>query len=196
MADFLVFNQEMIALLKAGLPVVHSFEILLERQQSAALRRVLADVREQVNSGASLSEAFAEQGDLFPRLFWTSLKAGREDRARSRRVLRRYPEVPEDGHRLVPQGRLDARLSGHPDPALGRPDRDPDDVRDPAVLGVLRRLPRRAAAADADRHRHGRLPAQTTSSRSSWAASSSALLSRIPLDPDGARRGGAGRRRC
>ena len=39
--DFLVFNQEMIALLKAGLPVVHSFEILLERQESPVLRRVL-----------------------------------------------------------------------------------------------------------------------------------------------------------
>ncbi|HYR46032.1 MAG TPA: hypothetical protein VER78_03410, partial [Thermoanaerobaculia bacterium] len=38
MRDFLVFNQELIALLKAGLPVVHSFELLLERQESATLR--------------------------------------------------------------------------------------------------------------------------------------------------------------
>ncbi len=89
MADFLVFNQEMIALLKAGLPVVHSFEILLERQQSAALRRVLADVKEKVNAGASLSEAFAAQGDVFPRLFWTSLKAG-EKSGEIESVLRRY----------------------------------------------------------------------------------------------------------
>jgi type IV pilus assembly protein PilC len=73
MADFLVFNQEMIALLKAGLPVVRSFEILLERQESSALRAVLADIKDRVNSGASISEAFAEQGDIFPRLYWTSL---------------------------------------------------------------------------------------------------------------------------
>jgi type IV pilus assembly protein PilC len=79
----------MIALLKAGLPVVHSFEILLERQESPALRRVLADVRERVNSGASISEAFAEQGDLFPRLYWTSLKAG-EKTGEIESVLRRY----------------------------------------------------------------------------------------------------------
>ncbi len=88
-ADFLVFNQEMIALLKAGLPVVHSFEILLERQESPTLRRVLADVKDKVNSGASLSEAFADQGDLFPRLYWTSLKAG-EKSGEIESVLRRY----------------------------------------------------------------------------------------------------------
>jgi type IV pilus assembly protein PilC len=89
MADFLVFNQEMIALLKAGLPVVRSFEILLERQESAALREVLADVKDRVNSGASISDAFAEQGDIFPRLYWTSLKAG-EKSGEIESVLRRY----------------------------------------------------------------------------------------------------------
>ena len=89
MADFLVFNQEMIALLKAGLPVVRSFEILLERQESSALRAVLADVKDRVNSGASISEAFAEQGDIFPRLYWTSLKAG-EKSGEIEGVLRRY----------------------------------------------------------------------------------------------------------
>jgi type IV pilus assembly protein PilC len=89
MSEFLIFNQEMIALLKAGLPVVHSFEILLERQESPVLRRVLQDVRDRVNSGASISEAFAEQGDLFPRLYWTSLKAG-EKSGEIESVLRRY----------------------------------------------------------------------------------------------------------
>jgi type IV pilus assembly protein PilC len=89
MADFLIFNQEMIALLKAGLPVVRSFEILLERQKNPIMRRVLADVRERVNSGMSISEAFAEEGDLFPRLYWTSLKAG-EKSGEIESVLRRY----------------------------------------------------------------------------------------------------------
>ncbi len=89
MADFLVFNQEMIALLKAGLPVVRSLEILLERQRSPTLRRVLGNIKDRINSGASLSEAFAEQGDLFPRLYATSLKAG-EKSGEIESVLRRY----------------------------------------------------------------------------------------------------------
>ncbi|HEY2797254.1 MAG TPA: type II secretion system F family protein [Thermoanaerobaculia bacterium] len=89
MSEFLIFNQELIALLKAGLPVVRSFEILLERQKSPTLRRVLADVRQRVNSGSSISEAFAAEGDLFPRLYWTSLKAG-EKSGEIETVLRRY----------------------------------------------------------------------------------------------------------
>jgi len=89
MRDFLIFNQEMIALLKAGLPVVHSFEILLERQESPTLRRVLADIRDRITSGSSLSDAFAAQGDVFPRLYWTSLKAG-EKSGEIESVLRRY----------------------------------------------------------------------------------------------------------
>jgi type IV pilus assembly protein PilC len=89
MGEFLIFNQEMIALLKAGLPVVRSFEILLERQKNPVLKRVLMDVRERVNSGSSISDAFAEEGDLFPRLYWTSLKAG-EKSGEIEAVLRRY----------------------------------------------------------------------------------------------------------
>jgi type IV pilus assembly protein PilC len=50
---------------------------------------VLTDVRERVNSGMSISEAFAEEGDLFPRLYWTSLKAG-EKSGEIEAVLRRY----------------------------------------------------------------------------------------------------------
>jgi type IV pilus assembly protein PilC len=89
MGEFLIFNQELMALLKAGLPVVRCFEILLERQKNPTLRRVLSDVRERVNSGSSISEAFAEEGDLFPRLYWTSLKAG-EKSGELEAVLRRY----------------------------------------------------------------------------------------------------------
>ena len=89
MRDFIIFNQELIALLKAGLPVVHSLELLMERQESATLRRVLVDVRDRVNAGAAISDAFAEQGDLFPRLYWTSLKAG-EKSGEIESVLRRY----------------------------------------------------------------------------------------------------------
>jgi type IV pilus assembly protein PilC len=68
---------------------VRSFEILLERQKGPTLRRVLTDVRERVNSGMSISEAFAEEGNLFPRLYWTSLKAG-EKSGEIESVLRRY----------------------------------------------------------------------------------------------------------
>jgi type IV pilus assembly protein PilC len=88
-ADFLVFNQELVALLKAGLPVVQAFALLQERQKSPTLKRVLTDVGERVRAGSSISDAFAEEGDLFPRLYSTSLKAG-EKSGEIENVLRRF----------------------------------------------------------------------------------------------------------
>jgi type IV pilus assembly protein PilC len=89
LAEFLVFNQELVALLKAGLPVVSGFEILLERQQNPSFKRILTDIREQLVSGVALSDAFLSHGDIFPRLYATSLKAG-ERSGEVERVLRRY----------------------------------------------------------------------------------------------------------
>ncbi len=88
-ADFLVFNQELVALLKAGLPAVHAFELLHERQKNPTLRRVLGDVGDRVKAGSAISDAFSEEGDLFPRLYATSLKAG-EKSGEIENVLRRY----------------------------------------------------------------------------------------------------------
>lgn len=87
--EFLVFNQELVALLKAGLPVVAGLEILLERQKNPDFRRILADVKEQLVSGTALSDAFLSHGDAFPRLYATSLKAG-ERSGEVEKVLRRF----------------------------------------------------------------------------------------------------------
>lgn len=88
-AEFVVFNQELVALLKAGLPIVAGFEILLERQENARFKRILVDIREQLISGVALSDAFLSHGEVFPRLYATSLKAG-ERSGEVEKVLRRY----------------------------------------------------------------------------------------------------------
>jgi len=87
--EFLVFNQELVALLKAGLPIVNGLDILLERQQNARFRAILKDVRDQLVSGVALSDAFLAHGEVFPRLYSTSLKAG-ERSGEIEKVLRRY----------------------------------------------------------------------------------------------------------
>jgi type IV pilus assembly protein PilC len=74
--EFLVFNKELSALVRAGLPIMTCLEILLERRKNPAFRRALTDVRERVKSGESLSEAFGAQGDLFPPLYSASLASG------------------------------------------------------------------------------------------------------------------------
>jgi type IV pilus assembly protein PilC len=72
----LVFAQELAALLKAGLPLFQSLDVMLERQRDPLLRQSLATVREKVKSGTALSDAFRQEGDLYPPVFAASLVAG------------------------------------------------------------------------------------------------------------------------
>jgi len=86
---FLTFNQELLALVKAGLPILQSFDIMLERQKSERFREVLADIREKLKSGVALSDAFASYGEAFPPIYSTSLRAG-ERSGDLEGVLRRF----------------------------------------------------------------------------------------------------------
>lgn len=72
----LVFAQELAALLRAGLPLFQSLDVMLERQRDPLLRQSLAAVREKVKSGTALSDAFRREGDLYPPIFSASLVAG------------------------------------------------------------------------------------------------------------------------
>ncbi len=74
--DFVVFNQEFAALLKAGLPVLSALELLLSRKRNTFFERVLEQVKEEVRAGASLSEAFANRGEVFPRIYPATIASG------------------------------------------------------------------------------------------------------------------------
>jgi type IV pilus assembly protein PilC len=87
--EFIIFNQELVALLRAGLPIVSGFDILIERQANARFKRILTDIREQLVSGDAMSDAFAAHGEEFPRLYATSLKAG-ERSGEVATVLKRF----------------------------------------------------------------------------------------------------------
>lgn len=89
--DFLLFNQQFAALLKAGLPVLQSIQMLRQRSPNAKLRTVLADVETRIKSGSALSEAFAAQGETFPKIYSASVLAG-ERSGNIDEVLRRYVE--------------------------------------------------------------------------------------------------------
>ena len=105
--EFIIFNQELAALLKAGLPLLQSLNIMLERMHNPQLRGVLTDVRDKVKSGISLSQAFASHGDLFPRIYSASLLAG-ETSGSLEEVLRRYVRDMKliEGTRKKVQGAL------------------------------------------------------------------------------------------
>jgi type IV pilus assembly protein PilC len=85
----LVFCQELAALLKAGLPLYQSLDVMLERQRDPIFRQSLQNVRERVKSGSSLSDAFQAEGRLYPPIFSASLVAGERSGALET-VLRRF----------------------------------------------------------------------------------------------------------
>jgi type IV pilus assembly protein PilC len=87
--EFLVYNQELATLLKAGMALVPSLDILRQRVANPTFKAVLDDVYERVKAGSALSDAFAEQGDLFPAVYAASLMAG-ERSGNLDAVIRRY----------------------------------------------------------------------------------------------------------
>ncbi len=88
-ALLLVFGQELAALLKAGLPLLQSLDVTLERQADPMFRRSLLAVRDRIQSGSSLSDAFRAEGELYPPMFSASLVAG-ERSGSLETVLRRF----------------------------------------------------------------------------------------------------------
>lgn len=87
--EFLVFNQELATLLKAGMPLVQSLDILRTRLANPVFKAVLDDVHAKVRAGTALSDAFQEHGELFPAVYTASLMAG-ERAGNLDAVLRRF----------------------------------------------------------------------------------------------------------
>ncbi|HVS16372.1 MAG TPA: type II secretion system F family protein [Thermoanaerobaculia bacterium] len=87
--EFLLFNQELAGLLKAGLPLLQALDLVLERQRNRDFREILVDVRDRVRGGEELSQAFMEHGDRFPRLYGSTLMAG-ERTGELETVIRRF----------------------------------------------------------------------------------------------------------
>lgn len=85
---FLVFNQQLLTLLKAGLPVLGALDLLIKRQRDSYLRTLLQNVRERVKGGELMSEAFSAQ-NVFPKIYTSTLMAG-EKSGNMDEVLSRY----------------------------------------------------------------------------------------------------------
>jgi type IV pilus assembly protein PilC len=87
--ELLVFNQELATLIKAGMPLVQSLDILRQRVSNPTFKAVLDGVYEKVKAGTALSDAFGEHPDLFPAVYSASLMAG-ERAGNLDEVIRRY----------------------------------------------------------------------------------------------------------
>jgi type IV pilus assembly protein PilC len=85
---FLIYNQQFLTLIKAGLPILSSLDLLIKRQKDANLRSLLHNVRDRVKGGELLSNAFVAQR-VFPKIYSATLLAG-EKSGNMEEVLGRY----------------------------------------------------------------------------------------------------------
>jgi len=86
--QFVIFNQQFVTLIHAGLPIIQSIELLIKRQRNPFFRSVLQNVRDRLRGGELLSEAFAAQ-KVFPKVYTTTLLAG-EKSGNLEEVMGRY----------------------------------------------------------------------------------------------------------
>jgi len=88
--EFIVFNQQFVTLIKAGLPILMGLDLLRKRQRNPFFQSALENIRDRVKSGQSLSEAFEAQGHgVSSRIYTTTLLAG-ERSGNLEEVLNRY----------------------------------------------------------------------------------------------------------
>jgi type IV pilus assembly protein PilC len=85
---FLIFNQQFVTLIRAGLPILKALDLLADRLTDPKLGPYIQTVRDEVRNGAQLSDAFADQG-IFPPIYITSIMAGEKSGALGE-VLERF----------------------------------------------------------------------------------------------------------
>jgi type IV pilus assembly protein PilC len=74
-SEFLILNQQFNTLIKAGLPILRALDLLATRAASPKLRPIVAQIRDRVREGKSLSESVDEAG-VFSKVYSTAILAG------------------------------------------------------------------------------------------------------------------------
>src|SRR5207249_5839228 len=76
--EFLIFNQELLALVKAGLPVLRVWDLLIERARHQGFQQALRMIRQDIRGGSSASEALTKHPGYFSDLYVATIRAGEQ----------------------------------------------------------------------------------------------------------------------
>ena len=151
--QFVIFNQQFLTLVRAGLPIVQALELLAKRQRNQYFRMLLEDVRDRTKGGELISDAFEKQG-AFPKDLFDDADGGREER-QSRRSAVALCLLPAPGSEFSQEADLFAGLSGNPGGRRDRIGHHAGDIRDSEVFRVVLRSGPEAAADDGVHDQHG-----------------------------------------
>lgn len=75
--EILSFNQELLVLIKAGLPIIQTLDTILEKADKGNFTEILHAVRQDIKGGAALSDALEKYPKVFPHLYIASIRAGK-----------------------------------------------------------------------------------------------------------------------
>ena len=75
---FLAMNQEMLVLIRSGLPILQVLETMIDRMEAGGMLNALQEIRSDVKGGSALSDAFGRFSHMFPQLYVASLRAGEQ----------------------------------------------------------------------------------------------------------------------
>lgn len=95
-----VFTRQLSTLLGAGMPLVPSLSILMQQEKNPLLKKSLAQIREQVTEGKSLTEAMSEFPRIFPPFYLNMVRAG-EASGTINLVLERLADFSENQQALM-----------------------------------------------------------------------------------------------
>jgi type IV pilus assembly protein PilC len=86
--EFYSFNQEFLVLLKTGTPIVAALDAIIEKAGKSGFFKIIEQVRYDVSTGSSLSDACAKHPRVFSKLYVASIKAGEKSGNISRAISR------------------------------------------------------------------------------------------------------------
>jgi general secretion pathway protein F len=95
-----VFTRQLSTLLGSGMPLVPSLSILMQQAQNPLLKKSLAQIREQVNEGKSLTDGMSEFPQIFPPFYLNMVRAG-EASGTINLVLERLADFSENQQALM-----------------------------------------------------------------------------------------------
>lgn len=74
--DLVLFSRQLSTLIGAGVPIVQGLTILVEQIENPAFKKVITSVREDIESGTSITEALSRHSTVFGELYVNMVKAG------------------------------------------------------------------------------------------------------------------------
>jgi general secretion pathway protein F len=98
--DISIFTRQLSTLLGAGMPLVPSLSILMKQANNPLLKKSLAQIREQVNEGKSLTESMSNFPQIFPPFYLNMVRAG-EASGTINLVLGRLADFSENQQTLM-----------------------------------------------------------------------------------------------